>query len=223
MSRPLQIESTGRTTHQSHSGMEIIREFNVEPYVEHPRVLRALLGSITPQGTRIPPARDPYLPICYCAEARAELWHEDQLTTSKTLGKVEDDIVKILEGQKEAPDDGTAGAKIIATYRPLISAVTDPDSDKRWDWLDPRIVPAQSTVPWPGGLLVRAEGLVDTQLVKIPDDAATPIPITISDVSIRRILVAKPDWTTMAGMFNKINKETFPPPDHAAEGGLPKF
>ncbi len=224
MPRPTLIQSTGRTHHTSGSGIDIIREFSVEPYAAYIGVIKELQGFIDDDGKRVPPARDPYVPICYCTEAEVGLWHEEQLTTSIDLadGGQNTDRKK-LEKHPENPKEGTAGAKITAHYRPLISAVADNDSDKRWDWLDPRVVPAQSTVPWPGGLLVRAEGLIDTQLVKIPDDAATPIPITISDVSIRRILVADPDWTGMAGMFNKINKDTFPQAGHEAAGGLPKF
>ncbi len=234
------IESTSRIVHQSHTGMEIIREFNVEPYAHHIAVLKHLQGFIK-DGERVPPAQDPWIDVCYCTEARAEQWHEDQLVTSESLDvisretkdgkqKVErlpafdaDRIKNLLQMNRENPKVGTAGAKVTAIYRPLISAVTDNESPKRWDWLDPKIVPGQSTVPWPGGLIVKAEGLADIQLVKIPDDAATPIPMTISDVSIRRILVAEPHWTEMAAMFNKLNKDTFPPQDHEAAGGLPEF
>lgn len=237
------IESTRRIVHQSHSGMEIIREFNVEPYAHHIAVLKHLQGFIK-DGERVPPARDPWIDVCYCTEARAEQWHEDQLTTSESLEVISrqtvngeqkvqriaafDDkrIPKLLQMNRENPKVGTAGAKVTATYRPLITAWDEdpgPSGTERWDWLDPTVTPGVRQIQWPNGLFITAEVAGVQATHNVPDTVASPLGITIADVSIRRILVPKIPWNTIKGLANAVNAFKWPPDDHPALSILPQF
>ncbi len=90
------IQSTRRIQHTSNSGIEILREFHVEPYEDYIDVIHKLQGFVE-DGKRTPPKRDPYVPVCYCTETRVDQWHEEQLTTSDDLTDgAEDDIDKSM-------------------------------------------------------------------------------------------------------------------------------
>jgi len=240
------IELRDRTVHTSASGMEIIRTFHVRPYDAHPAVLKSLQGSVDANNVRTPPARDPYIPTCYCTEARVNFAHEDAAASVESIdnlvGGVNDPdptLVKLEGGgrnqakQKETTALGTAGAIVEAHYRPLISAWDPTDADaanKRFDWLDPTFTPGVRHIPWPQGLYVNAEMLplfpgagALTIPEEVPQEVGSPIGVPVSDVSIRRILVGKIPWDAIKEAEHAINKGIWPAAGSKVAGRLPTF
>lgn len=242
MPRQTNIQITGRNVHTSNSGIEIIREFNVEPYSHYPQVLKELQGYIK-DDKRVPPAQDPYIDVCYCTEARAEQWHEDQMTTSENLEVISravndgiqkvtrvpaftnppsERIRKLLQMNREEPEEGTAGARITAIYRPLVTAWDSDDGpSSRWDWLDPIVEPGVREIPWPLGLSIRADA-VGPDVRTVPNSVANPLRVSIDDVYVRRILVPKIPNDKIQQAVGCLNRETFPvkgtPPADGASG-----
>lgn len=220
------IQFTGRSHHGSNSGIDIMREFSVEPYEDYIEVVKELQGFVR-DGKRFPPARDPYVNVCYCTETRVDFWHEAQPTSSEDLtNKGQRDIREMLEDVKEKPRKGTAGAKVTAHYRPLITAWDEdpgPSGTERWDWLDPTVTPGVRQIQWPNGLFITAEVAGVTATHNVPDTVASPLGITIADVSIRRILVPKIPWDTIMGLANSVNDSKWPEDDHPALSILPQF
>ncbi len=228
MPNPTKLTQTNRQVHTDNSGMEIIRSFHCMPYSAHPEVQKILQGTVNDDGTRVPPAHDSYVENAYCTETRVDFADSDAMATAKDIGynPGNPDILDALQDQKEELAKGVAGAIIHAHYRPLMTAWQADDADAenhRFDWLDVRIVPRLKTLAWPGGLYVTAEGLIDTQRVDVPEEVANPIAISISDVSIRRTLVADPIWDTAATLVNGVNQEFFPNQAHKAADGVPRF
>lgn len=228
---PTWLTQINRHEHTDNDGIEIIRSFHCVPYMAYPAVQKVLQGYVTEAGgifTRHPPAHDPYKPICYCTSTRVEFASPDAMASAQSLkfnpaaGKIKEP----LEDQREELAQSAAGAIIHAHYRPLLTAwdlTKDDPKHHRFDWMEPRITTGMKTLAWPGGYKVTAKGLIGTQAVDVPDESATPVPVTISDVSIRRIFVGDPNFAATSTYHNVVNAETFPPKGHPAAGGIPQF
>ncbi len=221
------IQSTGRTVHTSNSGIEIIREFNVEPYAAHADVLRDLQGFVE-DGKRTRPAQDPYIKSCFCTEARGDLWHDEQPTTSENLAEGgQDTIRKLLEEHKLEPVPGTAGAKVSAHYRPLLTAWAssnpdDPD-DQAFDYLEPKFTPGVRQIPWPPGLFVEADGIIGKRPFSVPQSVASPIGVSVTDFSMRRILLDTIPWDAITKLQSTLNRFDWPEENSKIAGKLPTF
>ncbi len=204
------IQITDRKHHGSNSGIEIIRTFSVEPYEDYIDVMKELQGFVR-DGKRFPPTRDPYVPVCYCTEARAEQWDDAQLTTSEDLtNKGQNTIRQMLEDVKEKPREGTAGAKVTAIYRPLITAWDSDDGpSSRWDWLDVRVVPGVREIPWPLGLSLKAHA-IGPDVRTVPNNVASPLRISVDDIFVRRILVPSIPRDKLTQAEGCVNTNVFP-------------
>jgi len=225
------IEQHGRTHNSTYSGMEIVRKFHVPKWSDFHSVQRALHGRVVDQDgtwTRTPPLRDTYVKSAYCNETQVDFAHPNAPKTIPSLssgGAVT--IKEQLENQAETLQKGTAGAVITAHYRPLITAWQptptgegdEPYDDNIWDWIDPVFTPGFMQFPWPGGLhaAVDAEKF-DTR--DIPTEAAQPIQIPVSDLSIKRILVGEVPWGAISQLGNVINEEEWPAQGSPAANGL---
>jgi len=225
------FKQINRTVHTSDSGIEIVRTFYLDPYEDHPAVLKELQGSVTSEGegkaktwTRHPPAQDPWIKTCYCNEARVMFPESDVFATATKLA--DQDALDT----KETFPPGVAGCHIEAHYRPLISAFdaehegADESKTEIWDWLDPTITPGVRQIPWPDGLFVGTQvpffGRVPDS---VPQEVGTPIEVPVSNVSIRRILVGQPPWDAMKLAANALNKDVWPTPNSPMSEGLPRF
>ena len=226
------VQQLSRILHVTNSGIDIRREFYVEPYESHPEVIKTLLGWVDDDGTRHRPARDTHIRNCYCNEAVVHFADQDAMASSPGLDvKVEppnDTLIKKLENVREAPIEGSAGATITAHYRPLITAWKSADPEqpdiKEFDYLDPKYTPGIRQVPWPPGLFVKWPLLPGNNTWEVPDSVATPIGVPITDVSIRRILVKTPPWDAIKKCAFATNKGVWPVPgSDLSKGGLPRF
>ena len=230
------VQQKDRILHTSNSGIEIVRTLYVEPYKAHEAVIKKLQGSVK-DHKRTPPAHDPWITNCYCTEARVE--HEDPrvLASSPGLeGKTGDTPQPSLINQlqeKSEPENGLAGAMITAHYRPLITAwdVSSKDPQGKFpqfDWLDPTYSPSIRQLPWPDGLFVGARtqaggggGLVN--VCSVPKEAGNPYGVTITDFSIRRILVDEIPWKAITNAANALNEKDWPKAGSGAAKNLPTF
>ncbi len=228
MAAPRLLQQTNRTQHTTNSGIEIIRTFNCEPYEAHVDVIKALQGSVAKDDNerwiRTPPSHDTYIRNCYCMETRVDFWDGDAMASSPDIEDGAGSILKKLEDTPEKPTVGAAGAKITAIYRPLITAwesssQRDPDPEA-FDWIDPTFVPGTRQLPWPGGLFIRTQLALTKD---VPPEVSSPIEISVTTVTIRRILVGEPPWDLISAMAGSVNAKEFPGPDSRAISGLPKF
>lgn len=98
-------ESNGR------DGLTVTRTLRVQPYSQRQTVMDALLGYVAMFGgqlVRVPPARDPWYPWCFCTEAKAthvEVLNSPEYSTSG---------LSILAATNYAES-----ARIVATYKTL--------------------------------------------------------------------------------------------------------
>jgi len=134
------LECRGRTTHSHWDGVEIQREFYIEPFASGPAVLEALQGSVwqdegDKKWYRLLPAYDPYHPHCFCNEAR--MVHidpeRDSITISpgldvgmdrNPLGDIAIDNKNhfhFIEQTSTTEEKAAGGCFIHATYRPLVT------------------------------------------------------------------------------------------------------
>lgn len=206
------LEQTGRTVGTSHTGIEIIRKFYVEPYDAHAEVIKSLRGYIK-DGKRVAPCHDPYITNCFCTDARVEDIDPDAWCSANSIdeGKLEAVLQK-----KKSPK---AGATIVATYRPMITAWKNDDDDERFDWLDPLVQPGIRQVPWPQGLFAAVDSaLFGDDITAVPKEVASPLGVTVSDITIRRILVPEIKWEVLQQCANCVNIVNFPGPGYR---GLP--
>ncbi len=225
-----EIASTGRVHRSSSSGMTTQRKFDVDPFKDWLEVAHAAQGSVTGSPgnwTRTLPAKDPYVETNYCNEVRVDLEHPDLLCSSDKLGPDGGTIKERLELTPESPTEGAAGAKLTATYRPLITSNPDAESPHHpFDWMNATFNPGFVQVPWPEGLFAAvkidpgaflggagAAGVIDfLAAVALPKDLALPISVPVIDFSIRRILVGEPPWETINALAGKVNAGAFPRP-----------
>ncbi len=238
------LQQKGRTHHSSSSGIEITREFYCEPYQAYPRVIDALQGSVDKgdddQWVRTPPLRDTIVKNCYCTETVVDFEHPDALAA--TDYKLEDGLTAedvdltrgpIAVGLEDSPEllvDGAAGAKIVAHYRPLITAwqqgdLGDEEFDdtKIWDWLDPVFTGSVRQIPWPPGLFITEKLLGRSIPHGMDDSLASPLGVTVFDLAIKRTLVGKVPVTTMGRISSAVNDKAFPEDGSPAANGLGPF
>ena len=246
---PTTLQQWDRTDHSTSSGIEIIRTFYCEPYSSYPSVKQALQGTVTVDDagvwTRTRPARDTYIPNCYCNEVTADFVDKRAITSSHSMELPGRNLKEMLEGAvADEPDDnnrirettelGVAGALIKAHYRPLITAWTrtdgsEPDElprfvpeDDEWDWMDLKRVPRIRQIQWPEGLFITARDFVGLPFNEnIPDSASSPLGLVIEDISIRRILVGEIPQDVIDQCANCVNREVFPAADSNARPGFP--
>ncbi len=208
------IQSIGRKTHTASDGIEIQRQFYFEPYFAFPEVLEALQGSVkkdTGIWVRTLPARDPYITNCFCNEARIDFADGDALASSPdiSLGDPELSLLGRIQGQRESPTIGAAGGIVTASYRPLITAVTEVGHHNAFDWLDPQFQVTLREVPWPAGLFIQGDpGPLGRK--SVPKELGSPIRIPVIDFTIRRLLVGEPSWSGIELAAGKINDDVFP-------------
>lgn len=227
----MNLQTLSRVAHATDSGIEIIREWFVEPYEAHTKVLKALLGYVSLEGdtwVRTPPAHDPFITNCYCREARAE--YVDPAMAASLPGLLvnnDDEIADNLNRRVDFPT-GIGGAKIIAHYRPMITAfqfaeVPDKYFDAQWDFIDPKYVPGVMQLPWPDGLCAAIKALGQLRSDNVPDSVASPLHVPVVDFSIRRVLVGQVPWHKIRSCTNGVNKEAWPSANHGCRGNLPTF
>ncbi len=213
------IQQLDRVVHTTSTGIEVTRQFYVEPYHEHRGLIFRLQGSVIGGGRR-PPAHDPYIRNCYCNETLTTYAAKEVLASSDALSKnVGVDVNEQLKVREE-PDEGLAGALVTAHYRPLLTAWTSsdpfkPDTDE-WDWIDPIVKPGVRMLPWTGGLYVQTEAGTRS----VPPETANPITVPVDDITIRRLFLSKVPWQAIDGLKGAVNTERFPPANHAAFGGF---
>ena len=231
------IHQIGRTHDASNSGIEIIRTFNVDEYKFFQSVQRELQGRVFKDGDewkRVPPLRDPYVRNCYCNRVRIDFADPDATCSMPGLDTGGATNIKDqLEKQEETLQSGAAGAIIKAHYRPLITAwvpdVTgdeDPDADEPtdvWDWMDPLFVPGFRQVPWPGGLYIKVKRPLGTVIETVPSDVSQPIGVSVTDFSIKRILVGEVPWDTIQASANAVNAKLWPAEGTPPANFLPQF
>ena len=232
------IQQMGRTHHSGSSGIEIVEKFYVEQYDRFQSVQRALQGRVVKNGdtwTRVAPMRDPYVRNCYCNEVQIDFADLDQTCSMPGLDSAgATNIADQLQNQHVTFQDGSAGAILTAHYRPLITAwrpgkSDNPDEDQDpltvenaqriWDWMDPVFTPGIMQFPWPGGL----HAAVDHPRFNtrdIPVEAARPIAVPVSDLSIKRILVGEVPWGAIAQLAQVVNDKTWPVDKSPAARGL---
>jgi hypothetical protein len=217
------VQQLDRVQHATSSGMEITRQFYVEPYSAFQEVVFRLQGSVV-GGARRPPMRDPYVRNAYCNETLVSYADKRVAASSDALSKdVGDDTTKQLEAKQE-PAEGLAGALITAHYRPIVTAwkssdPTEPD-DQQWDWVDPKFKPGVRMIPWPAGLFIRTEALVTRG---IPSESSSPIAVAIHDFTIKRLFLSEIPWGAIAAAKGTINQGVFPRAGHETNGQLPVF
>lgn len=229
------IQQHGRTHNSAWSGMEIVRKFHVPKWSDFLSVQRALHGRVKKVGerwVRTAPLRDTYIKNCYCNETQVDFAHPNAPKTMPSLAIGGTTIKELLENQAETLQKGTAGAVITAHYRPLITAwqpkpseggddkpLSDEDAERIWDWMDPIFTPGVMQFPWPAGM----HAAVDHPRFKtrdIPVETAQPIGVSVSDLSIKRILCGEVPWGAIAQLGEVVNKESWPVDKSPAANGL---
>lgn len=233
-------EQFDRVHHTSQSGIEVVRNFHCEPYHTYPVALKNLHGWVEKDGDqwkRTYPARDTYVKNCFCTESVVTFADRNAMASSPSLSDEADaeDNIRKLEETQERPEPGTGGALIRASYRPLITAWQPSGLDlagdrdeiptEVFDYLDPTFRPAVVQVPWPGGLFAKVKFPLRTATVAVPDELSQPMGVSVTDVSIRRILVPLDDETLLptAQAANSVNGEEWPHGANEAKNGLPTF
>jgi len=180
------FKQINRTVHTSASGIEIVRQFYLKPYSQHPSLLEALQGTVRSEAgpadpdvpdlpgplvwKRQPPAQDHWIETCYCTETRVVFPDPDVFSTADPLDKEGQGFENELKLGEEFPA-GVAGCHVFAHYRPLISALPDGDEDngfERWDFVDPTFTPGFRQIPWPDGLYVKAPEAIPLPMGGIP-------------------------------------------------------
>jgi len=219
------IQSLNRTVHVSNSGIDIERRFYIEPYSYHPEVLKTLLGSATIVKkvlSRVPPARDPWIRNCYCTEAMITLADSDAMAGSPGLEDGGNNtLIKKLENVREAPKEGSAGAFVLAHYRPLITAWegTNPGTTHpEFDWIDYSVTPGVRQMPWPEGLYVYHQG----NSAAVPDTVGFPFTVPVNTLSIRRMLLPEVPWEAIDAAAGCVNKNAWPPDNSAVSKRIPQ-
>ncbi len=136
------IAHRSRTTHIAWDGLEVQKQFYVDPFTVAPAVVEALQGSVFQEAdktwVRRLPAVDPYYPYCYCNEALIDQVDPEKqsMAISPALGVVVDedepDIPNVINYDRlmskvnTVGEEAAGGAFITAHYRPLISALVPP-------------------------------------------------------------------------------------------------
>jgi len=247
MATNTKLEQLSRTQHTSGTGIEITRTFYAEPYDSFDQVIRTLQGGVAKddgEWKRIAPAVDTYIKSAYCNEAVVDFSHVDAMATADSLesaaappapGRAAGNRPVLLKKLEDVPETtlvGSAGCKIIAKYRPLVTGwvpqSNDPDELLRiWDYMDPVFRPGIMQLPWPGGMFAKVDfpGPRGLDIWPVPADVATPIGVTVTDFSIRRMLVGLDNKTLQpsAEVANGVNKDVWPVPGSQPAAGLPKF
>jgi hypothetical protein len=231
------LEQYGRSHHASQSGIEIVNNWHVKPYGAYPRVMRRLQGFVERENDvwkRTPPARDSLIDNCYCSESVVKFAHPDAMASSPSLAAEEEgqnEIINKLQDHFPLLQSGTAGAVIEAHYRPLITAWKpstppapgDDQPTEIWDWMDPVFLPSQMQLPWPSGMHAAVDGAIigiEQNTRDVPSEAANPISVSVSDISIKRILVGEVPWQAIEVLANVVNGLEWPVADSPAARGL---
>ena len=143
------FEQRSRHEYVTTTGTEIVKKYFLDPFSDINIVKAALLGGID-DNKRRKPARDMYLPYCYCTDVETELLDERQSCGGNTLGFVPaasnnqakadfDKIVAALKVKENMPGANlqalthssgswtevsrqTTGCWITARYKPLVCA-----------------------------------------------------------------------------------------------------
>lgn len=235
------IEQHGRTHGSTSSGMEIVRKFHVPKWTDFLSVQRALHGRVERKDVgggskwvRTRPLRDTYIKNAYCNQTEVDFAHPNALQTMPSLATDDATTIKQqLEDNAESLQKGTAGAIVTAHYRPLITAWRPGKSDKPdedadlteedlqiiWDWIDPVFTPGVMQMPWPAGLHAAVDhDKWDTR--EVPGEAASPLVVPVSDLSIKRLLVGEVPWGPISQLAEIVNKETWPVDKSPAARGL---
>ncbi len=214
------ITQLDRVVHTTSTGIDITRDFYVEPYSAHQEVIFRLQGSVV-GGARRRPARDPYIRNCFCNETLTRYADPRVNASAEELSKdAGRGTMEQLEAREE-PAEGLAGVVIRAHYRPLLTAWTskkpaDPD-DEAWDWIDPIVTPGVRMLPWTGGLYIQTQAGTRS----VPPETANPISIPVDDITIRRLFLSEVPWNAIDALKGAVNNSHFPPANHAAVGGFP--
>ncbi len=234
------FQSRGRTTHVAWDGLEIQKEFYLDPFGSAPAVVEALQGSVfqddDKQWKRRIPAIDPYYDNCFCNEARID--HIDSQKKSITIstdlefapGLAEaavpnvDNYRRFMAQVNTVRDIPAGGCFITASYRPLLSAYLPEilpsftEEQKQlarspmFDWIDPQWVPGFETVPWPDGLAaVFRHGVTGIPVLhSVPPSSAKPIVVPVIEFTIRRLLIGAVPWNTINRLNMVVNDSTWP-------------
>lgn len=225
------FQCVSRKVQTTSSGIRIERAFYFEPYGAFPEVLKALQGMV--KGERTLPARDPYIPNCFCNECHLTMPGGDYaLTTSPSLdeardadGKIVTSIKERSELLKEKPIAGGVGGHVVAIYRPLITARIAPEGDKKpensFSWIDPTFMPVMKQIPWPDGMFI-ATGAAIFRNKSVPKEAGLPIHVPVIEFSIRQLLLEYPPWDAIGSVAGCINSDRWPEPG-MAQNTLPNF
>jgi len=232
MADPVTIQSLDRTVHCGNSGIDIERKFYIEPYSSHTTFLKELMGwaEVKDLATvRHPPARDPWIPNCYCSDARAVFYDPRVMTSGGNLAgtkKNPNNTIRKKVQIKEKPADGTAGALVIAHYRPLITALAGSWEDEgqqentkhpEFDWMDYESLPGVRQMPWPEGLYIMHKG----NACHVPDTIGFPFTVPITTITIRRMFVAEIPWEVIDGAAGCVNHLEWPANDAGVNGRIP--
>lgn len=138
------FEQRSRREYITPQGTEIVRKFFLDPYVDHPIVMSALLGGVDQVDAlfvRRKPNQDPYYKYCYCNHAEVELVDDRQCCGDESVGfkavespqQLEDDFLKVqtalnnkerMPGAHDltqvSPYETETGCWITARYKPLV-------------------------------------------------------------------------------------------------------
>lgn len=229
-------ESRGRTAHSHWDGVEVQRIFHMRPYSQAHQVAAALEGSVYYEAdgggsrwVRALPARDPYCPECYCNEVRIDHVdpQKDSISFSPSIRwsrfivkkSPEAQVAHFLERTRLVGEEPAGGAFLTASYRPLVSAyrpfVSPGDEEegpseyelaKQFDWIEPRFMPGNLTVPWPEGLNCNSSRTIQQPFIaQVPPETAKPIHLPVHEFTIRRLLVGSIPWQTINWLTNTVN------------------
>lgn len=214
------LQQYDRKVHTASSGIEIQRKFYFEPYSAFPDVLEALQGKVVADDNgvwkRTLPAKDSYLKNCFCNEVRVGFADSDAMASAIDLRGAADppprrysQVLDLLQTEQESTVTGAAGGVVTASYRPLITALIDPDHENAFDWMDPQFNVTLREVPWPDGLFIATGGAIVTNR-PVPKELGSPIYVPVVEFTIRRLLVGEPPWGGIAAAAGKINRDDFP-------------
>lgn len=231
------LQQMGRTAHLSSSGMDITQTFYTEPFDSWPTVVEVLQGKVEKVGEkwkRTPPARDSVIKTAYCNETLIDFAHPDGMASSDKLELAGGNLIDKIQDTPPEPALGAAGAKIVAHYRPLVTAwqpdgsdsqPNDPDNpdDRIWDWMEPKFETGVRMIPWPDGLFVTEKTLGATHSHAIDPALSTPLAVPITDFSIKRMLVGEIPWDQIDAASGALNSSLFPEENTPPANGLPKF